>query len=1063
MHPNADDIRRYFVDVQQANSEEAKKLLFQSLLTTLFRHDKDALAIVQTMSKGAEKTIFNIPASPKKKKTGRADTQYNSVIIEWEKDLKRTGAHAEEQLKEYLAGNLHSGNHTDFTLIATDGVEWRVYTRIITELLFQDLNDIQLRKVDSFKLTEQNLDDFPIFLDRYLFKLQSLKPTLADIVIHFGADSGVFMQVMSRIKSYVGDINHKPDIAVAYDEWKRFLSIAYGSFNESPDVFFVHTYLSVFSKLIAFIALSPKKNIPVSELQGILNGMAFEQFNIERFVEEDFYHWVSTDAHFNALSVAFQLLADKLADYDFSDVQEDILKGIYQGLIDLDTRHALGEYYTPDWLCELIVQEMPLEKESSVLDPSCGSGSFLRAAIARLKTEHPTLPADALAKQVVGIDIHPLSVQIAKTTIILALGKSISKAKKPVTPNVFLANSLLLPKDSTEISGELYDETYSVSIAGRPCTFNEKVFDKSGLFDDATKFAELQAKRTQGKSLLPVSDFNALFASKFKDLAPFADEFYQIYKSLKLAKDENRDSIWAFILQNTYKPFFLRRSFDVVVGNPPWFTYSSISNAEYQQNLLELAHRYNLVPASKANMPHLEIAAIFLAHSASYFLKPKGSLAFVLPRSFFTADQHDNTRSGLAEGFTLSKAWDLKDVAPLFNVPSCVLFATASTAKDHINRAISESGIEGLTISAKLDVADMPLERALPALTQTKTQWHYSILAKKKSGNRSALTPERYVNGIGSSPYAPHFKQGATIVPRNFYFIEIDQVHEGNPLEYQQLRVKSLVLPEAKAPWKSLTIARRIEPKFLYRTALAKNLVPFALVNPPLVLLPIQINEAKDGVKTIELLSAQKLLERGYDQTCYWFDKAEEFWEKYKTQRSKEISLYDWLNWQNKLTAQNLNTRYLVLYTASATDASAVVLDRKKIDTEFIAESKAYWYATSNKREANYLVGFLNSAVANHKIKAFQTQGLFGERDIHKKILDLPFPRYDSKNEVHLELAELSAACAKEAQAFIDKNYATADLDARTLGRVRQEIRKNLSDKLSQIDALVNLLLETHP
>ncbi|MFN3638035.1 MAG: N-6 DNA methylase [Chloroherpetonaceae bacterium] len=1062
MHPNADDIQRYLTNVQQANSEEAKKLLFQSLLTTLFQHDPDALALIQSMSKGAEKTIFNIPVSPKKRKTGRADTQYNSVIIEWEKDLKRTGIHAEEQLKEYLAGNLHSGNNTDFTLIATDGLEWRIYTRITSELLFQDLNDIQLRKVDSFKLTEQTLDDFPIFLDRYLFKLQLLKPTLADLVIHFGADSGVFMQVMSRIKSYVGDINSKPDIAVSYDEWKRFLSIAYGTFNESPDVFFVHTYLSAFSKLIAFIALSPKKTVPVTELQDILNGRAFEKFNVARFVEEDFYHWISTDAHFNALRAAFQLLADKLCDYDFSNVQEDIMKGIYQGLIDIDTRHALGEYYTPDWLCELVVKKMPLGKDSMILDPSCGSGSFLRAAIARLKAEHPTLSADALAKQVVGIDIHPLSVQIAKTTILLALGKSISHTKKPISLNVFLANSLLLPKGSAEISGELYDETYSVSIAGRQLAFSEKVFEESGFFDEAIKFIEAQAKRTQTKSLLSSNEFNALFISKFKGFASFADEFYQIYKSLKLAKDENRDSIWAFILQNTYKPFFLRRSFDVVIGNPPWFTYSSISNAEYQQNLLELAKRYNLVPASRANMPHLEIAAIFLAHSANYFLKPKGDLAFVLPRSFFTADQHDNTRSGLAEGFTLSEAWDLKDVAPLFNVPSCVLFAKASTAKDQIHRAVSERGIEGLTISAKLDVADMPIEQALPALTQTKTIWHYSILAKKKTFNRSALTPERYVNGNGSSPYAPRFKQGATIVPRNFYFIEIDQVYEGNPLEYEQLRVKSLVLPEAKAPWKSLTIERRIEPKFLYRTALAKNLVPFALVNPPLVLLPIQINTAKDGMKTVELLSAQQLLERGFDQTCYWFDKAEEFWEKYKTQNSRDISLYDWLNWQNKLTAQNLNTRYLVLYTASATDACAVVLDRRKMDTEFIVESVCYWYATSNKREANYLVSFLNSRAANDKIKAFQARGLFGERHVHKKILDLPFPLFDSKNETHLTLAELGATCAKEAQKFIDKHYANADLNARTLGRVRQEIRKNLSDKLSLIDTLVSLLLEAN-
>ena len=1058
MHPNAAEIQQYLANVQQANSEEAKKLLFQSLLTTLFQHDADALAIIQTMSKGAEKTIFNIPASPKHKKIGRADTQYNQIIIEWEKDLKRTGEHAVEQLKQYLAGNLQSGNTLDFTLIATDGIEWRIYTRIPSEIFFQDLNTLELRKIDSFKLTEETLNDFPIFLDRYLFKLQALQPTLADTVIHFGAGSGIFAEVTAHLKSYIGNLERKPDVAVAYDEWRRFLSIAYGKFNDSPDVFFVHTYLSVFAKLIAFVALSPKKFVPMSELQGILNGSAFEQFNVRRFVEEDFYHWVATDTHFNALKLAFQRLADKLADYDFSTVQEDILKGIYQELIDIDTRHALGEYYTPDWLSELIINDLALEPHSMVLDPSCGSGSFLRAAIMHLKKNYPTLSADKLASQVVGIDIHPLSVQIAKTTILLALGDLISKAKQPISPNVFLANSLLLPKGSTEISGELYGESYKVDIAGKACVLSEKVFDESGFFDEAIKFVEEQSKRDANKTPTSVANFQQLFAKKFKGYETFADEFYRIYDSLRLAKAENRDSIWAFILQNSYKPFFLRRKFDVVVGNPPWLTFSSITNAEYQANLLELAHRYKVAPSAKANMPHLEIAAIFLAHSASYFLKPEGRLAFVLPRSFFTADQHDNTRSGTAEGFRLTKAWDLKDVAPLFNVPSCVLFAKATSAKARTSREIPESGIEGLVLSAKLDTQDMPLERALPALTQTKVRWYYSLLTKNSKTTRSALTQERYVNSNGSSPYAARFKQGATIVPRNFYFIEIDQVYEGDPKEYKELRVKSLVLPEAKAPWKSLTIARRIEPKFLYRTALSKNLVPFAMVNPLRVLLPILITEEK-GMKTIQLLTAHQLLYEGFNQTCAWFEKAEAFWEKYKTERSRDISLYEWLNWQNKLTEQNLNTRYLVLYTASATDACAAVIDRKKLDSEFIVESVCYWYATSNRREAHYLASFLNSRAANNKIKDFQARGLFGERHVHKKILDLPFPLYDSKNELHLKLADLGAVCAKKAQAFIDKNYANADFDARTLGRVRSQLRRELSAELGQIDALVEALL----
>jgi methylase of polypeptide subunit release factors len=61
---------------------------------------------------------------------------------------------------------------------------------------------------------------------------------------------------------------------------------------------------------------------------------------------------------------------------------------------------------------------------------------------------------------------------------------------------------------------------------------------------------------------------------------------------MKDAKDDGRDSIWKFILQNSYKPVFLMRRFDIVVGNPPWLTYADVASAEYQRLLRTLATTY---------------------------------------------------------------------------------------------------------------------------------------------------------------------------------------------------------------------------------------------------------------------------------------------------------------------------------------------------------------------------------------------------------------------------------------------------------------------------------------
>ena len=60
------------------------------------------------------------------------------------------------------------------------------------------------------------------------------------------------------------------------------------------------------------------------------------------------------------------------------DIQTDVLKGLYESLVDPEQRHDLGEYYTPDWLAHRICAEVidePLQQR--VLDPACGSGTFL--------------------------------------------------------------------------------------------------------------------------------------------------------------------------------------------------------------------------------------------------------------------------------------------------------------------------------------------------------------------------------------------------------------------------------------------------------------------------------------------------------------------------------------------------------------------------------------------------------------------------------------------------------------------------------------------------------------
>ena len=174
-----------------------------------------------------------------------------------------------------------------------------------------------------------------------------------------------------------------------------------------------------------------------------------------------------------------------------------------------------------------------------------------------------------------------------------------------------------------------------------------------------------------------------------------------------------------------------------------------------------------------------------------------------MPRSFLSADQHENTRQGLIEGVKLSQVWDLESVSPLFRVPSCVLFALQSSEKQP-GRSIPAGGLPGLSFSGQLPRSQMHWNEAEPKLTQKPRRWHYSRLQGGRGAARSALTAEAMEGSLGANAYASRFSQGATIVPRNFFFVDIDQkIPDGEDLRERvvALRTAAAAEREAKKPW----------------------------------------------------------------------------------------------------------------------------------------------------------------------------------------------------------------------------------------------------------------------
>ena len=119
-------ITDYFTQVSKINKESARKEHFVVLMTQLFGDDPENLKAIKRFASGAETTRRNIPLKTHIK-TGSADTQYNNVIIEFEKDLRVKGAEAKFQLAEYLSSNFKTDGNYNFTLIATDCINWIIF------------------------------------------------------------------------------------------------------------------------------------------------------------------------------------------------------------------------------------------------------------------------------------------------------------------------------------------------------------------------------------------------------------------------------------------------------------------------------------------------------------------------------------------------------------------------------------------------------------------------------------------------------------------------------------------------------------------------------------------------------------------------------------------------------------------------------------------------------------------------------------------------------------------------------------------------------------------------
>lgn len=128
-------------------------------------------------------------------------------------------------------------------------------------------------------------------------------------------------------------------------------------------------------------------------------------------------------------------LLDFLRQISWSDLRSDVIGKVFEKLIHEERRHLLGQYYTKDIVADLIVSQ--IDEPGIILDPACGSGTFLVRAFNYLSKSFNSRDFNTreILQSLRGIDIDRLAVMLAKINLYV-IGLEEVKGGFDFKPNV---------------------------------------------------------------------------------------------------------------------------------------------------------------------------------------------------------------------------------------------------------------------------------------------------------------------------------------------------------------------------------------------------------------------------------------------------------------------------------------------------------------------------------------------------------------------------------------------------------------------------------------------------
>jgi len=679
--------------------------------------------------------------------------------------------------------------------------------------------------------------------------------------------------------------------------------------------------------------------------------------------------------------------------------------------------------------------------DKRILDPACGSGTFLVIAIKKIreyawKNAFPESQVlEKILSNVVGFDLNPLAVISARTNYLLALGDLLQHRKGEINIPVYICDSIMTLQEGTDFfsQGAVKFNTAVGPFSVPKSLIRVQYIDiLANFLEEAVKLSldreQFIGRLCQKLPLNPKQDKNDI------------EIVWGLYDKLLSLEKQGINGIWARIIKNAFAPIFAGK-FDYVAGNPPWVNWESLPE-EYRRNTKPLWEVYGLFPHGGMDTilgkGKKDISMLMTYVAMDKYLKRGGKLGFLITQSVFKT-------AGAGQGFRRFQLGDGRPIQAL-HVDDMVELQPFEGASNRTSVVILQKGRPTKypmpsylcwkkTVRGKSIALDSTLDEVLK-MTERRRFVAEPVdendpTSPPISGRPKALKAVRKV--IGQSKYVAH--EGVNSGGANaVYWVDIIAKRPDG------LVVISNITEGAKREVENIQAA--IEPDLLYPLLRGRDVKRWK-AEPSAYIITAQDPVKRRGIDEDQMKSS-------YPKTYQYLKRFEGVlreraaFKRYFTRRDKNGRIMETGSFCSMFDVGDYTfAPYKVVWTRIAKIEAAVIStseDKPVIPQETIT------LVACNSKEAYYIAGLVNSSIFQYGTTSYSQAGGKSMGSMHV-LENIRISKFDPKNNLHLRLAELSekahAAAKRDDQEEIKKIEEEIDeIAAQVWGLTDEELKE---------------------